>query len=431
MNNEINEYLNINYKNIYKLDQTYINNLFLEIKTSLKLVNVKNYNLKKKNILKYIYQYFIDYLHIDPKVINLSKRKQPEQRSDAWYDMRYNMVSASDAATVIGKMENVCVDELKKITPHKPFKSKKDLIKTKILRNDEFKGNKYTQHGQVFEEVATLIYQKRENKYIIEFGLLKHPDIDIIGASPDGITQDGIMIEIKAPYSRVINGLIPSNYWIQMQLQLEVCDLDECHFVEIKSSMYDSEYDYYEDNHPDDPLLTSQGLEKGIIIKTSNNNSRENNYIYPHIDIYRNNDLLENWKKTTYDYNKNIFDNVEICYWRITKYLCTPVKRDKNWFLSNLYKFYDFWKDVDFYKNNKDKFDTDIQTKRKKAVSKNQICMISDSDSETEEKNKIMKQTCMIIDSDSDNEIKSPKKDRTKMDIDSTNLDIDLIVNDL
>ena len=42
------------------------------------------------------------------------------------------------------------------------------------------------------------------------------------------------------------------------------------------------------------------------------------------------------------------------------------VKRDKNWFLSNLYKFYDFWKDVDFYKNNKDKFDTDIQTKRKK-----------------------------------------------------------------
>ena len=107
------------------------------------------------------------------------------------------------------------------------------------------------------------------------------------------------------------------------------------------------------------------------------------------------------------------------------------VKRDKNWFLSNLYKFYDFWKDVDFYKNNKDKFDKDIQTKKKKTIPKNQICMISDSDSETEEKNKIMKETCMIIDSDSDNEIKSPKKETTKMDIDSTNLDIDLIVNDL
>ena len=52
MNNEINEYLNINYKNIYKLDQTYINNLFLEIKTSLKLVNVKKYNIKKKKYFK-------------------------------------------------------------------------------------------------------------------------------------------------------------------------------------------------------------------------------------------------------------------------------------------------------------------------------------------------------------------------------------------
>ena len=54
MNNEINEYLNINYKNIYKLDQTYINNLFIEIKTSLKLVNVKNIILKKNYFKIYL-----------------------------------------------------------------------------------------------------------------------------------------------------------------------------------------------------------------------------------------------------------------------------------------------------------------------------------------------------------------------------------------
>ena len=54
MNNEINEYLNINYKNIYKLDQTYINNLFIEIKTSLKLVNVKKYNIKKNYFKIYL-----------------------------------------------------------------------------------------------------------------------------------------------------------------------------------------------------------------------------------------------------------------------------------------------------------------------------------------------------------------------------------------
>ena len=381
MYNEIKKYLDVNHHNIYKLDQIFIHDLFLELKVNLKLLKVPNYKLKKTLILKDVYKYFINILHIDPVVINISKRKQPEQRTPEWYDMRYNMVTASDAATVITKLENVSSSELKKITLHKAFKSKKDLIRTKILRDDVFKGNKYTQHGQIFEEVASLIYQKRENTYIIEFGLIKHPTISIIGASPDGITKNKIMIEIKAPYSRVINGLVPSNYWIQMQLQLEVCDLETCHFVEIKSEMYNSDIDYYNDINSTDKLLTSDGLEKGIIIRCKNNNSDKNIYLYPHIDIYKNFDLLEDWKQKTYDYNKNIYDEVEIKYWKITKYMCTVVERDRNWFKSNLNKFYDFWKEVDYYKNNSDEFNKLIS---KKTQSKNKVLMISDSDSDNE-----------------------------------------------
>ena len=433
MYHEIKKYLDVNHHNIYKLDQIFINDLFLELKVNLKLLRVPNYKLKKTLILKDVYKYFINVLHIDPVVINISKRKQPEQRTPEWYDMRYNMVTASDAATVISKLENVSSSELKKITLHKAFKSKKDLIRTKILRDDVFKGNKYTQHGQVFEEVASLIYQKRENTYIIEFGLIKHPNISIIGASPDGITKNKIMIEIKAPYSRVINGLVPSNYWIQMQLQLEVCDLETCHFVEIKSQMYNSDIDYYNDLNSTDKLLTSDGLEKGIIIRCKNNDSHKNIYLYPHIDIYKNFDSLEEWKQKTYDYNKNIYDEVEIKYWKITKYMCTVIERDRHWFKSNLNKFYDFWKEVDYYKNNSVEFNKLIS---KKTQSKNKVLMISDSDSDNESSVSIKKNQNNDLTNNQNNDLTNNQNNdltnNKNNDLTNNNdLNIDLIINDL
>ena len=38
---------------------------------------------------------------------------------------------------------------------------------------------------------------------------------------------------------RVINGIIPDNYEVQMQIQLEVCDLEVCDFCEIRICSYD------------------------------------------------------------------------------------------------------------------------------------------------------------------------------------------------
>ena len=100
------------------------------------------------------------------------------------------------------------------------------------------------------------------------------------GASPDGITRNGIMIEIKSPYSRKVNGIVPSNYWVQMQLQLEVCNLEICHFVEIEASFYESENDYN-----NDPTFNKIDNEKGFVIKCFNNNSQEHKYVYPDISI--------------------------------------------------------------------------------------------------------------------------------------------------
>jgi putative phage-type endonuclease len=405
----------------YDLNKLYINSLFLELREFLK-VFYKRYNLKKKTIVKIIYKYFTEKLHIQQKIIDISKLKQPEQRTEEWYNMRYNMITASDAATVIGtKTQHINEEELKKISKHSPFKSKNDLLKTKIDRNDEFKGNKYTEHGQIFEPIASLIYEKINNTNIIEFGLIQHPNIEIIGASPDGITKEGIMIEIKAPYKRVINGIIPSNYWIQMQFQLEVCNLEICHFVEIKSLFYKNKEEYDKDTNNID-LKTKDNLDKGIILKCSDNNN--NIYYYPNTNEYKNTEELNKWVNNRIIYYKTIHETVEILYWKIDKYSCTEVKRDKNWFIKNLNLFKEFWKQIDYYKNNMEEYKKKVI--KTKINIQEDVCMITDSDDESdnlksllENINKDLEENKLI--ENSDNEYEKNQENKKKEELNQEN----------
>ena len=261
----------------YDLDKDYINELFLLIRKMLRPFH-KKYQLKKRNIVKEIYEYFINKMNVNKSVIRISKLKQPAQRSQEWYDARYNKITASEIASVIGTdMSNICENERKKIYKKPAFKNSYELMKTKILKNDEFKGNIYTDWGILFEPIATLLYEHRNNNRILEFGLIEHPKIDLFAASPDGITQkNAIMIEIKVPYQRKLSGLVPLNYWMQMQLQMETCNLDKCHFVEVKTLKYSKE-EYDIDNYDDTDILNSaEQMEKGIIIECINNENKKN-----------------------------------------------------------------------------------------------------------------------------------------------------------
>jgi hypothetical protein len=62
--------------------------------------------------------------------------------------------------------------------------------------------------------------------------MIPHPTLSCFGASPDGINELGIMVEIKTPYRRRVDGNIPYEYMIQMQGQMAVCGLTECDFVD-------------------------------------------------------------------------------------------------------------------------------------------------------------------------------------------------------
>ena len=76
------------------------------------------------------------------------------------------------------------------------------------------------------------------------------------------------MLEIKCPFKRKINGSIPDQYWMQIQGQLEVCNLEECDYLECELSEYENETEFIEDVENEN-VLTKDYKEKGIRVVPS------------------------------------------------------------------------------------------------------------------------------------------------------------------
>ena len=164
------------------------------------------------------------------QVEKLKNIKLPEQRSPEWYKMRENMITASDFGAILGNSK---------------YDSRNSVLKKKCGLGPPFQGNKFTKWGVKYEEVATDIYRYLNKTDVLEFGCIPHPNYSYLGASPDGITPDGVMLEIKVPYSREFEkDNIPPHYYDQMQGQLEVCDLDECDFLQVKLEEYSDVKEY-------------------------------------------------------------------------------------------------------------------------------------------------------------------------------------------
>ena len=182
---------------------------------------------------------------------------QHEQKSAEWYAMRLTMLSASDWGTILGENHY----------------STPDQVLLKKCGEDSFMTNAAMQWGNKYEDVAISVYEYRNKAKVYDFGCIRHPSISFLGASPDGITTDGVMLEIKCPTSRQITGIPPRYYWCQVQGQLEVCELDRCDFLECKFKEYpDGEEEYINDNYNEDYRYNSFGHEKGVVVEFYNNN---------------------------------------------------------------------------------------------------------------------------------------------------------------
>jgi putative phage-type endonuclease len=136
------------------------------------------------------------------------------------------MITASDAAAAVG--EN-------------PYSSRQEFIDRKCSNTcGAFTGNSATLWGEHWEDVALQKYCDTHQKIVYQLNLVQHKTIAWLGGSPDGVTSDGILVEIKCPPNRKIKpGLhgVPSYYIHQVQMLMHVCDLETCHFVQYKPYM--------------------------------------------------------------------------------------------------------------------------------------------------------------------------------------------------
>lgn len=131
------------------------------------------------------------------------------------------MITASDAASAIGESR---------------YESEDAFVKKKVLRT-KWAGNAATAHGTLLEPFVRDLYDQKFNRKSHEIGLVQHREYPWLGASPDGVTEDGILVEIKCPMSRKIEPNVPKHYLPQVQLQLEITDLEECDFVQYKPAI--------------------------------------------------------------------------------------------------------------------------------------------------------------------------------------------------
>ena len=173
-------------------------------------------------------KHYYNMSHKSPITILHELRQKPliKQRTPEWFKLRENRLTASDLYDAIKN----------------PLSLAKKKIKAINYNSNAIPALKW---GTMFEPMATRIYSIMNNKEIFEFGLIINDDIQNFGASPDGITEDGIMIEIKCPYKRkIIDGEIPEKYYYQIQGQLAVCSLYNCDYIECEFECFETQEEY-------------------------------------------------------------------------------------------------------------------------------------------------------------------------------------------
>jgi len=328
----------------------------------------------------------------------LQKLPQPAQRSQEWYDYRYNRITASDMAAAIDL---------------NPYEHVESFILKKCDPNFPFYDNAAVCHGKKYEATATMIYEHIYNTRIHEFGALPSEKYKILGASPDGISSRstldnkfskrlGTMLEIKCPVTRdihtsgnIIGDICPFYYYCQVQQQLMCCDLDVCDFWQCKITEYKNRSKYLSDDckscittigTDSEKINVDDKLKKGIILEfypkqfipefDGDLPEWKSKYIIPKRldmdDVNYNTWLiktLDEYKEEYPDISKDYYFH-RIIYWKLELSHNIPIHRDDVFFERIMPILDETWNKIVYYRNHLDELDElhKIVKKRKKYI---------------------------------------------------------------
>jgi putative phage-type endonuclease len=282
------------------------------------------------------------------KIEHIRQKPQPSQRTDEWYNFRHNLITASNAYKAFESQSTINQLIYEKCQPLKTIHDDKS---TMVNINTPF------HWGQKYEPVSVMIYEYLYNTKVEDFGCIKHDTYHFLGASPDGINIDtnsdrfGRMLEIKNIVNREINGIPKKEYWIQMQLQMEVCDLDECDFLETKFVEYECANEFFKDLENDaivniDTNSKSKSLHnKGVIVYFHDTSNAKPYYVYKPLIINNMDEILE-WEEKMVELYQSPQHNmtyIKSIYWKLEKLSCVLVLRNKSWFSNNIQTIENVW----------------------------------------------------------------------------------------
>lgn len=245
----------------------------------------------------------------------LCERPQVEQRTAAWYAQAATVLTASEFSTLFGSARGRAALVQAKANPPPP-----SAPRAVAHRSEDIGPLNW---GVRFEPVVKQILVKKWSCEIKEMGRLIHSTDSFLAASPDGLIvksphRDKVcrLLEIKCPYTRKVGGDIPFDYWVQMQIQMEVADIDECEYVECELVS----------KRPGQPIVDLSGC------KFTGN-------------VY----LWEKDGTLVYEYDqveKEGWTLVETIPWGLHKYHNKVVRRDRAWYDSTHIWRQAFWTDV-------------------------------------------------------------------------------------
>lgn len=267
---------------------------------------------------------------IDERLEWIDHQPFHEQRTQEWHDFRWSCITASFVPKILGNLSEY-----------------NSALKEKVQPLEKRGYGIAALHGVKYEEMAQSIYEDMNNVKISEYGCIKHDILKFVGASPDGIVTVvneggninllGRMLEIKCVYTRLINGVPKKDYWLQVQLQLEVCNLEFCDFFEC----------FIEETTDEDVFKKKceSVIYYGMVIDSTDNDGKTTRKYLISTNYESVDDLIS--EKDNYLMKIiQVVDIVHVSYWTLQSYSLLTIKRNRDWFKESLSKLNLFWEDV-------------------------------------------------------------------------------------
>jgi hypothetical protein len=243
-------------------------------------------------------------------------KPQVAQRTADWYLQAQRMITASEFASLYASERQYANLVISKALPP-TLKNSNSRLACPTEEMGPF------DWGIRFEPVVKQIFEKRWGVQIFEAGRITHPIDTRLAASPDGILSSGQLLEIKCPISREIGGTLPFEYWCQMQIQMEVTDIDECEYIEVRLEA--SHPKKMKFTRPDDPI------DEGVMWLLN----KEHEFTYVYTMDTRITKELEGW---------SVYESIP---WCLLDFHHITLQRDRQWFNGTADIREKFWKNVE------------------------------------------------------------------------------------